>query len=105
MNQHMVRALVLRALEMGQKDRTPSTGLIHHSDRGSQYGSEDNPRTFASMGFTISMRRFGQCYDHAVIESFLHNLKNELIHHQHLVSREQAKAKISDYSEVFYSRT
>ena len=105
MEQHMDRSLVLKALGMALKNRAPAKGLIHHSDRGSQYASEDYRQALTDMGITASMSRRGNCYDNAVIESFWHSLKNELIHRQHLVSRDQAKAMIFDYIEVFYNRT
>jgi transposase InsO family protein len=105
MEQHMDRSLVLKALGMALKNRAPAKGLIHHSDRGSQYASEDYRQALTDMGITASMSRRGNCYDNAVIESFWHSLKNELIHRQHLISREQAKAMIFDYIEVFYNRT
>ena len=101
----MDRSLVLKALGMALKNRAPAKGLIHHSDRGSQYASEDYRQALTDMGITASMSRRGNCYDNAVIESFWHSLKNELIHRQHLISREQAKAMIFDYIEVFYNRT
>ena len=87
MDHRMDPSLVLKALEMALKNRAPTKGLIHHSDRGSQYASEDYRHALAEMGITASMSRRGNCYDHAVIESFWHSLKNELIHRQHLASR------------------
>lgn len=101
----MDRSLVLGSLEMALKNRTSAKRLIHHSDRGSQCASEDYRQALADMGITASMNRRGNCYDNAVIESFWHILKNELIHCQHLVSWEQAKAMIFDDIEVFYHRT
>ncbi len=110
MDQHMDRSLVLRALDMALKNRTPTKGLIHHRDRSGpflqvKWTSEDYRQALTDMGITASMSRRGNCYDKAVIESFWHSLKNELIHRQHLVSREQAKAMIFDDIEVFYNRT
>ena len=110
MDQHMDRSLVLKALGMALKNRASAKGLIHHSDRGSpflqvKWASEDYRQALADMGITASMSCRGNCYDKAVIESFWHSLKNELIHRQHLVSREQAKAMIFDDIEVFYNRT
>lgn len=104
MDGRMDRSLVLRALDMALGNRSPARGLIHHSDRGSQYASEDYRQALAAAGITASMSRRGNCYDNAVIESFWHSLKNELVHRQHFAARAEATAAIFDYIEVFYNR-
>jgi transposase InsO family protein len=104
MDEHMDRTLVLRALDMALRNRIPAKGLIHHSDRGSQYASEDYRQALAAMGIVASMSRRGNCYDNAVIESFWHSLKNELVHRQHFSTRDEATVLIFDYIESFYNR-
>lgn len=104
MDAHMDRTLVLRSLDMALRSRTPARGLIHHSDRGSQYASEDYRQALSAIGITASMSRRGNCYDNAVIESFWHSLKNELVHRQHFTSRAEATVLIFDYIESFYNR-
>jgi putative transposase len=104
MDERMDRSLVLRALDMALGNRTPAHGLIHHSDRGSQYASEDYRQALSAVGITASMSRRGNCYDNAVIESFWHSLKNELVHRQHFATRSEATAAIFGYIETFYNR-
>ena len=104
MDERMDRSLVLRALDMALGNRTPALGLIHHSDRGSQYASEDYRQALSDVGITASMSRRGNCYDNAVIESFWHSLKNELVHRRHFATRSEATAAIFDYIETFYNR-
>lgn len=101
----MHRSLVLKALDMAVTERRPSAGLIYHSDRGSQYASEDHRNALTTNGMIASMSRRGCCYDNAAAESFWHTLKNELIHRTNFQTRDQAKLAIFDYIEVFYNRT
>ncbi len=100
----MHRDLVLRALDMAVADRKPDEGLIHHSDRGSQYASDDYRRAQAAYGMIASMSRRACCYDNAAAESFWHTLKNELIHRRHFQTRAEAQQAIFEYIEVFYNR-
>ncbi len=100
----MHRDLVLRALDMAVADRRPGEGLIHHSDRGSQYASDDYRRAQAAYGMITSMSRRACCYDNAAAESFWHTLKNELIHRRHFQTRAEAQQAIFEYIEVFYNR-
>ena len=79
-------------------------GLVHHSDRGSAYVGTLYQAQISAIGALASMSRKGNCYDNAVVESFFSNLKNELIHHRRFISREQARAEIFEYIEVFYNR-
>lgn len=102
--ERMTRHLPLRALHMAKQRRRPSAGLIHHSDRGSQYASADYQRELASDGIVCSMSRKGNCYDNAVMESFFHTLKVEAVHDERFETRRSAFAAISDYIEVFYNR-
>lgn len=101
----MHRSLVLKALSMAVADRQPSTGLIHHSDRGSQYASDDYRAALTAHGMIASMSRRACCYDNAVAESFWHTLKNELIHRRQFQTRDEAQRAIFEYIEVFYNRT
>ncbi len=98
------RDLVLEALNMALGQRTTSSGLIHHSDRGSQYASQDFQNLLRSQGITCSMSGAGNCYDNAVAESFFATLKRERAHRGHYQTRAQATADIFQYIEVFYNR-
>lgn len=104
MDKTMTRELPLRALRMALQDRRPSKGLIHHTDRGSQYASADYQRVLTAAGIVASMSAKGRCYDNAVAESFFHSLKVELVHGRRFASREGAMSEIFKYMEVFYNR-
>lgn len=77
---------------------------VHHSDRGSQYCSDAYQLRLIEHGLVCSMSGSGNCYDNAVMESFYHSLKVELIHNQKYATREEAQKAIFDYIEVFYNR-
>jgi transposase InsO family protein len=98
------QALGIRALQMAIKQRHPPAGLLHHSDQGSAYAGTDYQIELQRIGAAISMSRKGNCYDNAVVESFFGNLKNELVHHHRFLTRDEARAAIFDYIEVFYNR-
>jgi putative transposase len=100
----MTRALVIDALyvALGRRDATP--GLLHHSDRGSQYASNEYQLLLAREGFVCSMSGRGNCYDNAVAESFFHTLKTELVHHHRYQTRTEAHASLFEYIEGFYNR-
>ena len=100
----MKASLCCSALEMALARRGAVPGLILHSDRGSQYCSEEYRTQLQSAGIKQSMSRRGQCLDNAPMESFFASLKKELVHHTVFASREKAKAAIFDYIEVFYNR-
>ena len=104
MDRRMKKALVIQALMMAINLRKPPPGLIHHSDRGSQYASDDYQSLLRTRDTTVSMSRKGNCWDNAVAESFFSALKKELIHHRRFEIRNQAKSEIFDYIEVFYNR-
>jgi transposase InsO family protein len=78
-------------------------GLLLHSDRGCQYACHDYQQLLADNGIICSMSRKGNCYDNATIESFFGTLKRGLVHHETYRTREQAKASIFEYIEVFYN--
>jgi putative transposase len=88
------------ALLMAIWKRKPDKGLLWHTDRGSQYASENHRKLLKQNGIKQSMSRNGNCWD-VVSESFFHTLKTELIHHQTFHSREEAKQAV-EYIEVFF---
>lgn len=96
------RHLALRALEMALKRRCPDAGLLHHSDQGCTYASEDYQDVLAAQGITCSMSRRGNCYDNAVMESFFSTVKSEL--GERFDSHGEAKMELFDYIEVFYNQ-
>ncbi len=96
--------LIARALAMAVGQRRPQPGLIHHSDRGSQYASSDYQIQLAKAQMVCSMSGKGNCWDNAPVESFFSTLKRELIHRQRYQTRTEAQASIFEYIEVFYNR-
>ena len=104
MRESLERELVIDALTMAYRRRRPGEGLIHHSDRGSQYASEDYRKLLDSYGMQTSMSRKGDCWDNAPMESFFGTLKKELVHHRRYRTREEARREIFEYIEVFYNR-
>jgi len=103
MSENIDTALCLKALNMAIKARGPVVGLVHHSDRGSQYASHDYRKALAGQGVICSMSRRGDCWDNAVAESFWGTLKNELGEEMDFVTRAQARRVIFEYIEVFYN--
>jgi putative transposase len=97
------RALALDALDRALKHRRPQTGVLHHTDRGSPYASDDYRAALSRRGLVASMSRTGDCYDNAVAESFFATLKAEHVDHENFASREVARASIADYIESFYN--
>ena len=104
MSQNIDRHLVLNALDMALKGRQPPRGLLHHSDRGSQYASTDYQQALAARGIQCSMSRKGNCWDNAVVESFFSSLKLELVYTTDFATHEQARLALFKYIEVFYNR-
>ena len=104
MADNMRTELVETALVAALGARDPSSDLLHHSDRGSQYASASYREKLAKHGIAVSMSRRGDCYDNAVVESFFGTLKQELVHHARWTDLAQARAAIHDYIEVFYNR-
>lgn len=104
MSEKMNRALVIDALTMAIEHRRPRPGLIHHTDQGIVYGACAYRGILTQHGMTASMSRKGNCYDNAVAESFFSNLKNELTWHCSFRRRDEARAAIFEYIEVFYNR-
>jgi putative transposase len=104
MDRWMTRQLVIDALNMAIKNEHPKPGLIHHSDRGVQYASNEFQALLKANTIQCSMSRKGDCWDNAVAESFFHTLKVELIHGKLYNTRQEAKMAIFEYIEVFYNR-
>ena len=104
MDHRIDRRLVLGALDMALTVREPTEDLLHHSDRGSQYASEDYRKRLKAAGIACSMSRKGDCWDNAVVESFFGTLKQELVHRSDFETRAEAKSAIFEYIEVFYNR-
>lgn len=98
------RQLVIDALQMALVTRQPSPGLTHHSDRGSQYASDDYQALLTKHQIVASMSRAGNCYDNAPMESFFASLKTERVHHRHYPTRAAARTDVFDYIEAFYNR-
>lgn len=96
------RHLALAALNMANQQRRPAAGLLHHSDQGCQYASDDYQIALGAEGFVCSMSRRGDCYDNAVVESFFGTLKSEL--GDSFRTSEDARQSLFDYIEVFYNR-
>ena len=100
----MTRALAIDALQMALDQRTPNQGLVHHSDRGSQYASADYQKLLSKHDIACSMSRKGNCYDNAVAESFFHLLKTEWVNHHKYLTRSEAISSLFYYIEIFYNR-
>jgi len=96
--------LVKMALHMALLQRQPGAGLIHHSDRGSEYASSSYQLLLQEQHIQASMSGTGDCYDNAMMESFWATLKEECCGHRIFTSRNEAKAAIFEYIEVFYNR-
>jgi putative transposase len=96
--------LAEQALTMALVTRRPGAGLLHHSDRGSQYAASSYQQMLAAQGLVPSMSRKGNCWDNACVESFFGTLKRELVYHRRYATREEAIQDIFEYIEVFYNR-
>ena len=105
MAEHLETDLARDALKMALLQRAPrGRKLLHHSDRGVQYASEDYQHLLAERGIEVSMSGRGDCYDNAMMESFWATLKSELVHQRRYTTHEQARQSIFEYIEVFYNR-
>jgi len=100
----MTADIVIDALTMAWFRRRPAPGLIHHSDRGSQYASLAFQAKLKEFGMVCSMSRKGNCWDNAPTESFFNSLKNERVHGTRYGTRAEARADLFDYIEAFYNR-
>ena len=104
MSERMTRSLVIDAFIMVAKRYHPPPGLLHHSDRGSQYASADYQAVMGKYGVICSMSRKGNCWDNAPVESFFSTLKKEHVFHHDYRYRTQARQSIFAYIEQFYNR-
>jgi transposase InsO family protein len=104
MGESLATELPLAALDMALTRRRPPKGLVHHSDQGVQYASATYRQRLAQAGVIPSMSRRGNCYDNAMMESFWSTLKRGLIHPRVFATRDQARAAIFEWIEIFYNR-
>jgi putative transposase len=100
---HMRETLVNEALQMALGRRQPKQGLLHHSDPGVQYASDNYQSALRIAGITVSMSRKGNCWDNSVMERFFGSLKSERTNNTIYKTREEAKADVIDYIEMFYN--
>ena len=104
MGPRLTGELAEQALNMALVNRIPRAGLVHHSDRGSQYAATSYQRRLTEYGLIPSMSRKGNCWDNACVESFFGTLKRELVYQRHYATRDEATRNIFEYIEVFYNR-
>jgi len=104
-SEHVDRHLALKALDVALGQRSPARDLVHHSDRGSTYASDDYRKALETRGIECSMSRKGDCWDNAVAESFFATLKREMENADDLESRASATMSISEYIDGFYNPT
>ena len=104
MSNRIDKQLALDALNMALVRRQPDSKVLHHTDRGAIYASDEYRAKLSANRLSSSMSRKGDCYDNAVAESFFSTLKNELVSGDTFESRDRAKAEIFEYIEVFYNR-
>ena len=104
MGERLETSLIEKALHQALCHRAPSEGLIHHSDRGCQYTSEEFGEMAKRNGILLSMSGTGNCYDNAVAESFFHTLKTEHVYQHKFETKEEAKRSLFEYVEIFYNR-
>lgn len=104
MRDHMRTELPLAALTMAIQHRRPPPGLLHHSDRGSQFAAAEYRKALKAHGIVPSMSRKGNCWDNAPMESFFGTAKSELVHQKRYPTREAAKRDLFAYIEGYYNR-
>ena len=104
MGSRLTQELVAGTLTMAVERRRPASGLLHHTDLGSQYAATTYRKLLAGHGLTSSMSRRANCWDNAVVESFFHTLKTELVCHRRYLTRDEARQDIFEWIEVFYNR-
>jgi putative transposase len=104
LSERLERRLALDALGMALKGRQPSRAMLHHSDRGSQYASQEYQQLLAEHGILSSMSRVGNCWDNAVAESFFATLKIELVYQTQWRTHQEARSALFEYLELFYNR-
>jgi len=104
MGERLTKSLISQSLFRAMAAKRPASGLLHHSDRGSQYCSYEYRNILDQFHLKISMSGKGNCFDNAPMESFWGTLKQELVHHRHYGSRLEAIRDITEYIEIFYNR-
>ena len=104
MGGRLKKSLVSQSLFQAVAAKRPAKGLLHHSDRGSQYCSHEYRSLLGQFGLEASMSGKGNCFDNAPMESFWGTLKQELVHHRHYRTRQEAIREITEYIEIFYNR-
>jgi putative transposase len=104
MGDRLTKSLISESLLRAIATKRPARGLMHHSDRGSQYCSYEYRDILDQFGLQVSMSGKGNCYDNAPMESFWGTLKQELVYHRHYGSRREAIEDITQYIEIFYNR-
>jgi len=104
MSEYLTQDIVLNALRGAVLSRNPSPGLIFHSDRGVQYAASNVREFLKEHKITQSMSSKGNCYDNAIMETFFHTLKTELVYFENYKTRAEARQSIFDYIEIFYNR-
>jgi transposase InsO family protein len=104
MDQQRNEQLVHNAFQMAVACRRPKAGLLHHSDRGSQYTSAGYQAFLKQYGIRVSMSRKGNCYDNAMMESFFGTVKEECVERHSYLTRQEARQAIFSYIETFYNR-
>jgi transposase InsO family protein len=104
MGERLSKNLVSQSFYRAVTAKRPPEGLLHHSDRGSQYCSCEYRQLLDQLGVRVSMSGKGNCYDNAPMESFWGTLKQELVHHRHYISRREAIQDVTEYIEIFYNR-
>jgi len=104
MSERMTKGLAINGLSMAITKRRPPKGLIHHTDRGSQYACSSYRKILKLIGAICSMSRKGNCWDNACVESFFHSLKTEMTFFEEFETRAEAVSKIFEWIEVFYNR-
>ena len=104
MNNRINKELTLDALKMAICNNPETKGIIHHSDRGSQYASREYQKLLKDNALICSMSRKGNCWDNAPMESFFHTIKTEWVYGFKYKTRQEAKVSLFDYIEIFYNR-
>jgi transposase InsO family protein len=104
MGERMTKNLITQSLFRAVEAKRPAKGLTHHSDRGSQYCSYEYRHHLEQFSMNVSMSGKGNCFDNAPMESFWGMLKQELVHHCHFRTRQEASHAITQYIEIFYNR-
>lgn len=104
MGDHLQTSLATAALKMALQHRRPRASVLHHSDRGVQYASQEYRALLSQHDLQASMSRKANCYDNAAMESFWSTLKNELVYQHRYATRAEARRSIFEWIETYYNR-